>query len=363
MAVGKPQGLQKPNRAHWFGKHIYIAVVQAAQAPLGPVTDGSEIRYGGTLEDYRGTIRAEDPGDAGYSQEVDSTYGLVLDKATSAPVGGIAFGELDNGLALGTGDFTIIGRVMQTGGPDFNALMGKGDAAADQWMLNVAVSVSGTRRICRWYGGSTAIAVTPTEVAVNDVWYDICATRIAGTTYVYGRTADGGTIRTDSGADANNYDGADHFLFLFGADYAGGEFDSSRDFQGKIDYLYYALGRGLEQPEVEAIWDDPFAVYTEPSVGGNSLEKEWIISNDESGEAFVAPFGYHLESVQFSGTYGSGTLLLEGSNETTPTTWAELVSEAALGIYTPAGQMHNYRPRVAGGTGSTITVTAYFERN
>lgn len=85
--------------------------------------------------------------------------------------------------------------------------------------------------------------------------------------------------------------------------------------------------------------------------------------NDSVGVEYTCPVGYRPFSVQFTGTYGSGSLQVQGSNETTPTNWAALASGTALGALIPSGQALFFRPAVVGGSGTTVNVTAYFERD
>jgi hypothetical protein len=68
-------------------------------------------------------------------------------------------------------------------------------------------------------------------------------------------------------------------------------------------------------------------------------------------------------SVQVFGTFAAGTVIIEGSNEATPTTWATLTDPAGLPIsFTAAGlkqvveNARHIRPRVTGGAASGMSV-------
>lgn len=84
------------------------------------------------------------------------------------------------------------------------------------------------------------------------------------------------------------------------------------------------------------------------------------LGNADDGAPFQAPSGYSLESVQFTGTLGGATLVIQGSND--ESTYAAVKSETALGFAFPAGQVFIMRPATSGGTGTDVDAVAYFRR-
>lgn len=83
------------------------------------------------------------------------------------------------------------------------------------------------------------------------------------------------------------------------------------------------------------------------------------LGNADDGSPFEPPPGYTLESMQFIGTLGGATLIVQGSNDG-QTTYATLKSETGLGLAIPVGQALAFRPATTGGTGTDVDVIAYF---
>lgn len=84
------------------------------------------------------------------------------------------------------------------------------------------------------------------------------------------------------------------------------------------------------------------------------------LGNADDGTPYEAPSGYILESMQFTGTLGGATLIIQGSND--ESTYATVKSETALGFAFPAGQVLSVRPATSGGTGTDVDAKAYFTR-
>lgn len=359
MAVSKPQRSPTLDTSHPLASDLTIAVLQVAEEELGGASDGDAINYGPTSGTMSATAEINGGGATNFTRITDPTYGLVL-QSTGDEV--IAFGTVNDNV-IGTEDFTIISRVRaQSASAQFAALCGKGDVGAGEFMHNVLYDLS-TERARIFSGG---VLVEDTTTGTDNFWYDICATRRNGEISVYTRLASGSSFSSNSAADATNISDTAHFFSLFGADYDG-TIDTGRTFVGEIDYFYVAIGTGLSQSQAVEVWNDPYSLYQQE---GEVLHpappdiriKEWTdLGNDEQGEAFTPPVGYVLRSIQFSGTYSSGTLAFQGSNESSPTNWATLASDTALGVLTPSGQAFAFRPAVVGGSGTTVTVTAYFE--
>ena len=87
------------------------------------------------------------------------------------------------------------------------------------------------------------------------------------------------------------------------------------------------------------------------------------ITNGDDGAPFEPPVGYKLENIQYIGTIGSGPALkIQGSNEATITTYAELATASALGALVPTAQMRHFRPAAVGGSGTTVSAIALFRQ-
>lgn len=94
---------------------------------------------------------------------------------------------------------------------------------------------------------------------------------------------------------------------------------------------------------------------------GKGRSVRWTgLLNGDDGQSFDA-LDFSKVSVQVFGTFGiGGTLLVEGSNETTPTTWATLddtsstaLSFTAAKIEALLGAVRWIRVRVSAGDGTT----------
>lgn len=97
--------------------------------------------------------------------------------------------------------------------------------------------------------------------------------------------------------------------------------------------------------------------------GGQTLRANWVLTQaDSAGVAWPAP-GAPDKTVQVSGTFDSGTVVIQGSNEDTPTNWATLHSPDGTDLsFTAAGIeaiLENplwIRPAVTG-EGATASIT------
>lgn len=90
------------------------------------------------------------------------------------------------------------------------------------------------------------------------------------------------------------------------------------------------------------------------------------LANGDDGAALDAP-EYGDRCVQFAGTFGSGTAVLEGSND--GTNWFTLndagnsaISKTAASIETVLEVPRFMRPRLSGGTAGALVVTLYCRR-
>lgn len=103
--------------------------------------------------------------------------------------------------------------------------------------------------------------------------------------------------------------------------------------------------------------------YTESREHGFIVVSWAALNNSDDGTPFQPPVGYDLKSVQYIGTLGTGSpaLKIQGSNEATITTYAELATSTALGALVPSAQMRSFRPAVVGGSGTTVTAIALFQ--
>lgn len=114
---------------------------------------------------------------------------------------------------------------------------------------------------------------------------------------------------------------------------------------------------------------------TETPISPNALRGEsrllsWTLANGEAGDS--AQFTEFADKcVQFAGTFGAGgTVILEGSNDATPSTWSPLTDPQANAISKTAAAIEQIletpmwiRPRVTAGDGTTaITVKLVVRR-
>ncbi len=87
----------------------------------------------------------------------------------------------------------------------------------------------------------------------------------------------------------------------------------------------------------------------------------WVgLGNADDGVPFEPPAGYVLDSMQFTGTLGGATLLIEGSNDD-QTTFNTLKSETGLGFAIPESQALAFRAATSGGTGTVVNAYALFQ--
>lgn len=103
---------------------------------------------------------------------------------------------------------------------------------------------------------------------------------------------------------------------------------------------------------------------------GECRHVAWTLANSESGDA--AQFTEFFDRcVQFAGTFGAGgTVILEGSNDITPSTWTALTDPQGNAISATAAAMKQIletpmwiRPRVTAGDGTTaITIKMIVRR-
>ncbi len=101
--------------------------------------------------------------------------------------------------------------------------------------------------------------------------------------------------------------------------------------------------------------------FTQVRIHGAVIVTWTDLSNDDDGEPYQPPVGYRLQSMQFTGTLGTGpTLTTQGSDEATPTNYGNLATATALGLSVPSGATTSYRPLIDGGSGSTITAIGVF---
>jgi hypothetical protein len=94
----------------------------------------------------------------------------------------------------------------------------------------------------------------------------------------------------------------------------------------------------------------------------------WTLSAGETGDAVAMP-GHADRSVQVFGTFGGATVIFEGSNEASPTTYATLndpfgtaLSKTLAGLFGIAEMVRYFRPRVSGGSGTSVTVILFAKR-
>jgi hypothetical protein len=109
-----------------------------------------------------------------------------------------------------------------------------------------------------------------------------------------------------------------------------------------------------------------------PSRSENAHTIVWVaLANGDSGDPLEMP-GSADRSIQFTGTFGAGgTVIVEGSNEITPTNWVNLrdpqgtaLSFTAAGLKAVLEVTRWIRPRVTGGDGTTaIVATMCVRRN
>lgn len=97
------------------------------------------------------------------------------------------------------------------------------------------------------------------------------------------------------------------------------------------------------------------------SFGNNARTVIWTgLLNGDDGTPFEMP-GWADRSVQVLGTFGvGGTLLIEGSNEVTPTNWHTLNDPSSTALSITAAKIKTIlevtrwvRPRVSAGDGTT----------
>lgn len=94
---------------------------------------------------------------------------------------------------------------------------------------------------------------------------------------------------------------------------------------------------------------------------GHVITATWVLGNADSGVAIQAPDAAD-RSIQLFGTFGSATVVVEGSNEIVPTTYATLndaagnaLSKTSAGVFFVAEDVRWLRVRSSGGSGSAIT--------
>lgn len=103
------------------------------------------------------------------------------------------------------------------------------------------------------------------------------------------------------------------------------------------------------------------------SVISNTLGKvthvTWTLTDaDPLGDPFIAP-GLSDRSVQVFGSFGGGSVKLQGTNEISPVNWAQLhepsgtdISFGAAGIEAVLENTTQIRPVLQGSTGGSVTV-------
>lgn len=100
---------------------------------------------------------------------------------------------------------------------------------------------------------------------------------------------------------------------------------------------------------------------------GYAIMATWAgLANGDDGAAFEAP-EYGDRVVQFQGTFGSGTIVLQGSND--GTNWHTLndagnaaISKTANSLETVMEVPRFVRPLLSGGTAGSVTVTLFCRR-
>jgi len=87
-----------------------------------------------------------------------------------------------------------------------------------------------------------------------------------------------------------------------------------------------------------------------------------ITEGDPTGEAAVLP-GAADRSVHVFGTFGGGTITMQGSNQKVPTDWQTLhdsggdpLTFTTAGILAVDENVLHYRPLLSGGSGSSVNV-------
>lgn len=101
-------------------------------------------------------------------------------------------------------------------------------------------------------------------------------------------------------------------------------------------------------------------VDNDTSSAGRSIVWETLTTANADGQPFD-PLTFADISIQVMGTFGAGgTLLIEGSNELVPTTWATLNDPQGNALSITAAKMEHLlegarwiRPRVSAGDGTT----------
>lgn len=107
------------------------------------------------------------------------------------------------------------------------------------------------------------------------------------------------------------------------------------------------------------------ATFGIPDAPGSLLVEWTLTSANDTGRPFAAP-GYQIQSVQFSGTFGGATVLLEGSNarhDGSPE-YTQLTDPQGNNIEATAEEIeqvqehvHLIRPRITTGATGTTSIT------
>lgn len=107
---------------------------------------------------------------------------------------------------------------------------------------------------------------------------------------------------------------------------------------------------------------------TRERVGHNAALFTWtLLANGDTGEV-LDQLDYTDACIQFGGTFASGTIVWEGSNDgvtffTLNDAQSSAISKSAASIEQVAEVPRYVRPRVSAGTGSTsLTATLYARR-
>lgn len=100
---------------------------------------------------------------------------------------------------------------------------------------------------------------------------------------------------------------------------------------------------------------------------GFGVGMRWALANGDDGSPWDTQ-DFPDWSVQISGTFGAGgTIVLEGSNQSTPTTWNTLSDPAGAALSFTAADLKQalqltrwVRPRVTAGDGTTALVAQIY---
>ena len=235
------------DRNHWLGRGIDLC--------FRP--QGSLDIYGPTFEQY--PVVYDWPGASDPFSLVQTPYGLGVQKGSADGVA--AFGEKTD-FQFGTEDFTLFLREKKLGaGGTYAAPIGKGDTGADEFMLQVRPANS------RYLGDINAILVTLNPDNIDGRWYDFIVSRVGSTCYFY--TSD---LRSNSWTSASDTTASasisenNHFLTLFGADYNGTAFDTTRNCHCLLTHAYVALGVGIDEDQARSLSLNPDQVFKDKTI-------------------------------------------------------------------------------------------------